>query len=160
MALLYSTPCTSFLEDIDADPDGVAMMIKNIILNTGSDNNTLEGITLTGKRLQVDAAINETLLACDPSLGTGVNITSVWRNPSHVGDLVKVFFEVKGDTSSALFDVYTLDGKLITTYPINAAEFTQGYITIRVMPVPSGMYLVTLRNKKEKDTVKLVTGFK
>lgn len=159
IALMYGTPCSTFLENLDNDLGGVALMIKDIILTTGRDNSSLEGMTVTGKRLQVDAAMRETVSECDDLEVPVLRINSVRPNPSSIGDIVQIYFEVNADTTSALFDIHTLDGRLVKTYDISDAEFAQGAISFKVRPVAAGGYLVTLRNKDEKHTVKVMTGF-
>ena len=154
IALMYSTPCATFLQNVKSDPEGVALRIKNIILSTGKPNNSLEGITLTGKRLQVDAAMHQTVSNCDATPEGGVSILSVYPNPSLINSS-EVYFEVKGDTSTASFELYALNGSLIQSFPISSDQFAQGHIDINTDPLPAGIYLLSLQNKKEKATVKL-----
>ena len=158
VALLYSLPCPNFLQNLDIDPEGTALMIKDIILESGKDNNSLQGITVTGKRLQTDKAIERALLACDSVQGSGVRIISAQPNPS-LGGLIRINFAVSGDTSTALFDLYAVNGAWIKTFDITAAEFAQGYIDLFAKsPLPAGIYFLTLRNRKEKATIKLISG--
>jgi subtilisin family serine protease len=154
VALMYSTPCALFLEDLHTDPEAVATMIKDIILQTGANNNSLDGITLTGKRLQVDAAMNRTISPCAVPDGSEVEIYSLYPNPSVNGES-RVFFEVRGDTTSSFFEIYSADGKQVDHVPISSLEFEQGFIVLRTTPWAPGIYFVTLRNNKAKATSKL-----
>lgn len=159
VALMYSTPCSTFLQNLNSDPDGIALMIKNFILESGTDNNSLEDITVTGKRLQTDAAIRRTLFSCVNMVIDSVRIISVQPNPSTSG-FIDVYFAVTGDTTGAAFDLYTLNGSWIKSFAISAEEFAQGYIRFFSRdPLPAGIYILTLRNNKDqKATVKLVSG--
>ena len=160
IALIYSTPCEDFLKNIRTDPHGIALSVKEIILESGQDNNSLEEITYTGKRLQTDAALMRSLHVCEDTVEAGVRILSVQPNPSG-SELLTVYFQVTGDTTDAGFDLYTTAGSHIQSFPISAQEFAQGYISLNDKgPLPAGLYFLTLRSKEEKVTVRIVTGIK
>jgi subtilisin family serine protease len=154
IALIYSTPCTTFLQNLETNPEGVALMVADIILNTGADNNSLEDITTTGKRVQVNAAMQATLTDCGVITEESVRIRFIAPNPSRE-NFAKIYFEVIGDTSTASLDLYSVNGTLVSTDPISQEEFQQGYIYLDTKPLASAIYLVTLRNKKNKATAKL-----
>lgn len=159
IALLYSSPCSGLLQNVRTDPAGVALKVKDIILQTGENNNSLQDITVTGKRLNVEAAMAESIATCDTLGEPGVSIISVQPNPTLQGP-IKVIFAITGDTTSAFFELNSLDGKLIKSFPISSAEFSQGYIELFARePLPAGLYLLTLRNQKKKSTVKIISGF-
>ncbi len=154
VALMYSTPCASFLDGVGSDPASVATRVKNIILSSATFNKSLQGITLTGKRLQTDAALRATLAQCENKIEQEISIRFIAPNP--VGtDFTKIYFEVSGDTSSASLDIYSLNGTLVNTFPISQEEFLQGYIAFDTRPFAGGLYLLTLRNKKSFTTAKL-----
>lgn len=67
VALLYSAPCYSLIEIAKADPSQAALMIKNAILNGTDPNESLEGITVTGGRLNLKNALDELLEGCSNS---------------------------------------------------------------------------------------------
>lgn len=154
IALMYDAACDTFLHILETDPATLARTIKDIILTTGKNNNSLQGLTVTGKRLQTDAAVRKTTELCRSNVTPGVRILSVRPNPP-VSDLVQVYFEVVGDTSTAIFDLFSANGSLINSYPISSQEFQQGYLSFRTLPLVSGVYFISLRNKKEKA----VAGF-
>ncbi len=154
IGLIYSTPCSTFLYNIESDPDGVALSIKDIILSSAKNNNSLEGITVTGKRLQVDAALRATVADCGVETQPEVRIRFIAPNPVSL-DFARVYFELKGDTSTAFFDLYTVNGDWVNTFPITQEEFQQGYLNLDTKPLAAAIYLVTLRNKKYKATAKL-----
>ena len=154
IALIYSTPCTTFLQNIETNPEAVALMVADIILTTGADNNSLEDITTTGKRVQVDAAMQATLTDCGVITEESVRIRFIAPNPA-IENFAKIFFEVKGDTSTATLDLYTVSGALVSSDPISQEDYQQGYIYIDTKPLASAIYLVTLRNNKNKATAKL-----
>jgi subtilisin family serine protease len=155
VALMYSTPCSSFLGDLQNDPSAMAEKVRNLIFATAKSNNSLKEITVTGKRLQVDAALKATAIDCGPVMTSGVQILYIRPNLVHLED-IQAFFEVKGDTSTAYFELYNATGARVYHYPITDAEFGQKYLTIDASPLAAGVYFLTLRNKKEKSTRKFV----
>jgi subtilisin family serine protease len=153
IALMYSTTCATFLHDIDSDPSATATRIKNILLTSAKPNNSLNEITLTGKRLQADAALKATITNCGEEPAGELEISSIYPNPVTIYD-TRVFFRVNGDTTSAFFELYTTTGARIYHRSITQGEFTQGFIEFNAGALPAGIYLVTLRNSKAKVTRK------
>jgi hypothetical protein len=154
IALMYSTPCSTFLFDVQNDPKSTAVRIRDIIFATAKANTSLNQITSTGKRLQVNAAMNATLVDCGQIPLGGINIFSVQPNPSRLEN-VEVLFEVKGDTTTAFIELYSSTGARVYQIPLSAEQFAQGSIQINTAMLPAGIYLLTLRNQKEKVTRKL-----
>ncbi|SEQ46050.1 S8 family serine peptidase [Neolewinella agarilytica] len=68
MALLYAAPCQTFAELLAADPAAAALTIREVLLTTVSPNTSLAGITVTGGRLNVGAAMEELMTRCDDCL--------------------------------------------------------------------------------------------
>ncbi len=66
VALLYAAPCPSFSAFAKADPAAAALKVKNHILDGVDPNASLNGITVTGGRLNVANSINELVNTCDP----------------------------------------------------------------------------------------------
>jgi serine protease len=62
--LLYSAPCTSFMALAHADPAAAALQIKQYILDGVDPNASLNGITVTGGRLNVFNSLTELLNSC------------------------------------------------------------------------------------------------
>jgi subtilisin family serine protease len=154
IGLMYASPCSTLLDNVNSDPAGVALRMKDLIFSSAKHNNSLQGMTLTGKRLQTDAALKATITECSTTVVESIRILGVSPNPASL-EWAKVYFEVKGDTSSAVFDLYSINGARINSFPISTAEFQQGYIEIDTGPLAAAVYLVTLRNKKQKATSKL-----
>ena len=81
IALLYSAPCSNFIALAKANPSAAALQIRQHILNGGDDNTSLQGITVTGKRLNVNNSMQLLMNNCGPcpapsGLGTE-NLTDV-----------------------------------------------------------------------------------
>ena len=153
VALMYSAPCESFFNNLDSDPSSVAIKIKNTILSSGTPNRSLEGITLTGKRLQTDAALVSIMTGCGNDANQDVSIRFIAPNPTGLNG-TKIFFEGLADANSFV-ELYSITGTRIYTSPVRKEEFTQGFITFKTSSLARGLYFVSLRNLKQNATAKL-----
>ncbi|MEN0004922.1 MAG: S8 family serine peptidase [Bacteroidota bacterium] len=66
IALLYAAPCPDFIALAKANPGAAALAAKQYILDGGDDNASLDGITLTGKRLNAYNSLQLLLGECGP----------------------------------------------------------------------------------------------
>ncbi len=64
IALLYSAPCNYLIDIAKQDPAAAALIVKNAILNGTEPNESLEGITVTGGRLNIYTALLEIINNC------------------------------------------------------------------------------------------------
>ncbi len=67
VALMYATPCPSFAAFAKADPAAAALQVRQNLLNGVVANSSLDGITVTGGRLNTFNAVNNMVTTCDPS---------------------------------------------------------------------------------------------
>lgn len=58
IGLLYSMPCSNFMELAKSQPREAAAKIKDFIMNGGDDNESLANITVSGKRLNMLGALS------------------------------------------------------------------------------------------------------
>jgi subtilisin family serine protease len=154
IGLMYSTPCEFFIDDIDEEPDAIARKVRNIIFQTATPNNSLSEITVTGKRIQVDAAMEATRTNCAPTPDDNLEIKEINPNPAY-GNYVDIVFEVIGDTASALMEVHMVNGVKLREFALSDADFANGLIRMSTVGLPGGMYLVTLRNSEARVTRKV-----
>ncbi|MEO6133285.1 MAG: S8 family peptidase [Saprospiraceae bacterium] len=154
IGLLYSVPCLALLDNLDSDPDGIALKMKDYIFSTAKPNNSLESVTVTGKRLQVDAAIKAAYDECKAIVHPELKILSITPNPISL-EKTRVNFISRGDSTALEYEVYTTNGDRVYTSGISAAEVVQGFFLLDTQSLAAAIYLVTLRNKKEKATAKL-----
>ena len=66
IALMYSAPCPLLSGLAKSDPEAAAALVREYILDTVDPNESLEGITTTGGRLNVANAMNELMANCGP----------------------------------------------------------------------------------------------
>lgn len=64
-ALLYATDCMNFMELTKSDPAQAALVIKDCILHGVDYNESLQGITTTGGRLNANNAVQNLISTCD-----------------------------------------------------------------------------------------------
>lgn len=154
IGLMYSTPCAAFLNGIKTNPSGIAEKVRDILFETAEPNNSLEGLIVTGGRLNAATAMEATVSEnCNAQDSSGVKILGISPNPP-VSETF-VYFESKSDTALTQILVYTVTGALVQEYALSTAEFAQGFVRINTSGFPAGMYMVTIRNRKHKDTVRL-----
>jgi hypothetical protein len=116
----------------------------------------LEGITVTGRRLQTDAAVKATLNECQPQTESSVKINYVRPNYSSEGsEQIQVGFDVKGDTTKAFFELYTMSGARVAQYAISPEQFLAKEIIINTKSLPAAMYVLTLWSGKLKSSEKI-----
>jgi len=68
IALLYSAPCNAFVDLSKSDPAFAALKVKEYILSGGDSNASLEGITKTGNRLNLNNSLNLLIDNCSTCL--------------------------------------------------------------------------------------------
>ncbi len=66
LGLLYSAPCPNLIAVAKTNPAAAALWAKNLVLNSATPNTSLQGITLTGGRLNLYAMLQEYEDQCDP----------------------------------------------------------------------------------------------
>jgi subtilisin family serine protease len=155
IALMYSTPCHSFLNSVSTNPSAVARKVRDILFETGVTNNMLEDLTVTGKRLDVRAAMEATLAGdCEAVDSSTVKIVGISPNPPGQGETF-VYFESKADTADTFLELFTMSGASINQFLLSDADFSQGFLKINTRSLVAGMYIITIRNKKHKDSARI-----
>lgn len=76
VALILAGACENFIEDYKNDPGTVALQIKDIIMNGADPNTSLDGITVSGGRLNLNNSLEEITALCGPTYCTSIG-TSV-----------------------------------------------------------------------------------
>lgn len=134
IALLYAAPCQTFADLAISNPAQAAKDVRDYIFAGVDPNPSLEGITTTGGRLN----LNNSLLALMEDCGVlsveefGIQQVSMFPNPS------KGTLTIVNGTKSNLeaVSVYTVDGRLVKDFA------TIENNTIDLSPFAKGVYLV------------------
>jgi hypothetical protein len=156
VALLYSLSCDELFTFNNRNAD-IAIKIKNAILASGTPNQSLYGKTLSGNRLQVDAAAQQLLNECQHEYKSKIDIRFISPNPV-LANIIKFYFEVLGDASDIYFEMYNINGGLTQSSRINLEDIYKGYISVNASSLPAGLYLIVFGNKNQKEFAKVVVN--
>ncbi len=66
VALLHALPCSDIISLIKSSPSQGALLIRDHILNGVSPNASLDGITVTGGRLNINGSVQRAMATCGP----------------------------------------------------------------------------------------------
>jgi len=136
IALLYSAPCQSLADLAMSDPAAAARAVRDLILEGVDPNPSLDGITTTGGRLNVNNAMQSLMANC-AVLGTNeiqkdANSIKLYPNPS------QGLVTISGPNNDLLgsVSVYRIDGVLVKEFITISAN------SIDVSSLAQGMYVV------------------
>jgi subtilisin family serine protease len=139
IALLYSAPCQELANIVDTDPAAAAAIVRDLILDNVDPNISLNGITTTGGRLNVNNAVQALMNNCGDLLNlaevkNNENIIKVFPNPSN--GLITISNASK--KSLETINLYSIDGRLIKTInsfdnaSIDISAFEDGAYVFRI----------------------------
>lgn len=106
IALMYSVPCPDFIDAYKADPAGVALLVKDSLLNAVDPVLSMNGITVTGGRLNLNGAVKAIQHIC-----SGVSVNSVDKK-EYVFELYDVYPNPANDFLTVRFSVITPQNKV------------------------------------------------
>ncbi|MCH9660443.1 MAG: T9SS type A sorting domain-containing protein, partial [Bacteroidetes bacterium] len=138
IALLYSAPCQSFADLAISDPAGAAAMVRDYILEGVDPNESLEGITTTGGRLNVNNAVQALMDNCDVlaanDFESNLNEVSIYPNPS------QGLLTISNNRGAVLetVSVYSLDGRLLSELETSETS------TVNIEHLANGAYVVMI----------------
>jgi len=153
VALLYSVPCGGLLDDAINDPVNTARQMKQYILEGVDPNPTLEGITVSGGRLNLFNSLQMVLEDYGAPIGDLV-ITEASPNPTT--DFI-TFFLTRQLTESYQFEVFNASGHVM--YRDLIGPECLGRYTLEVYDWPAGVYYVQIASDNEVDSVSFVRYF-
>lgn len=113
IALLYSAPCQSFADLAISDPAAAARLVRDYIFAGVDPNPSLDGITTTGGRLNVNNAIQGLMNDCNvlsnATPDSDLDLVKLHPNPSDG------FITITHKNTSILntVGIYALDGRLV-----------------------------------------------
>ena len=154
IALLYSAPCQEFADIIMSDPALAARLVRDFILEGVDPNPSLEGITTTGGRLNlnnpIQALMNNCGLLATNDFDTKSNIVTLHPNPST--GIIKISNQNGFQLNKVA--IYSIDGRLlkeiknIRTNSINIEELVNGAYVIKIYFEESNTFLTKIVLKK------------
>tara|TARA_R110000850_G_scaffold203228_1_gene329521 strand:- start:139985 stop:141592 length:1608 start_codon:yes stop_codon:yes gene_type:complete len=146
IALLYAAPCEAFTAISKDDPALAAMMVRDYILDGVDPNASLEGITVTGGRLNVNNAIQllmgdcENLSVASTSL---VDKISLYPNPTEGIMYVKT----PQPLQVSKIKILSLDGREIST--LQNSDITK----VDISTLSKGVYILQIEFENVKNTI-------
>lgn len=152
IALMYSLPCAAFSENALSDPAGTALLVKQAILNGVDPIEDLDGITVTGGRLNVFNSANLVQEDCGGSTGD-FEIIRLYPNPS--SSTIKIEYQVP-DFEEALIQVFNTLGQEVYTNTFNPSQFQIKTEIIDASTWPEGTYFLLFQKGDEYITKKIV----
>lgn len=127
VGLLYAAPCPSFIAIAKSDPGAAVLLAKQYILDGTDPNESLEGITVTGGRLNVFRSLSLLMESCggcppassiEASAITDSQATIQWIQTDSIV-AVDLLWRLQGDTIwntiSAVASPFVLNGLLACT---------------------------------------------
>ncbi|MGK0364325.1 MAG: hypothetical protein ACI85O_001382 [Saprospiraceae bacterium] len=166
IALLYALPCDLIGEMAETDPAGLALLMKRSIIEGAEPNSSLEGITVSGGRLNAyrsmlwwqSYCVNPSLERIDVdeyinNFVAETAFTNAYPNPADDLATFEYSIDEYGDFDIKVYDVL---GRLIYKNSDTAEAFKKQSFTIITQDWAEGMYFVTIPNGKEPAVIPLL----
>lgn len=149
IALMHSIGCANFATAYKLNPDSMALVIKNTLLNFGDSLFSLQGITSSGNRLNVRKAGYEirTAGACSltslPVLQKDDRHLSLYPNPARES----VNLQFKGfEKGSYTIELFSTDGRLVESYSVPLTQEDQLTRFDLPLNIEKGVYFLCVKS--------------
>lgn len=156
VGLLYSLPCDTFMYIAKNYPDSAALLMRKFILEGVDTLTSLQGITVTGGRLNMLGSVTGYNNFCDPAgpIGAGEKeghdaALIVFPNPSEG----KFRIQYAGSVSTSEFSVFNVLGELIFHDSITDLRVP---FFVDLSNQPRGVYFVSVQDDENMQTCKLI----
>ncbi|MFQ5335908.1 MAG: S8 family peptidase, partial [Flavobacteriales bacterium] len=154
LGLMYSVACQEMFDDFAGDPAGMAMAMRNYLINNGWDaNSSLNGITVTGGRLNLPACLNAVkgYANCfngDEEVVNGFSFLSIAPNPVQYRAVIEYVLPANSEVTMIVRDV--LGNKVLA---IDKGITFKGIHRQKVdfSNLPSGTYFITATDEYGKS---------
>ena len=149
IALMHSIGCANFSNAYKADPDSMALIIKNTLLNFGDSLFGLQGLTSSGNRLNLRKAGYEirTSGICSttslPKLELDNRSMNLFPNPANERINIQLDGFEKGDYS---MEIYSSEGKLVNSYQVLIDKENQLITQDIPAQLEEGFYFLSLKS--------------
>ena len=137
IALAYSAACEDFITLSRNDPETALRLMKDFVLNGGDPNASLNGVTVSGNRLNLKGMLDEVEAYC-VSLGSeniAFDALNMFPNPN-AGEFT---LELDGGFESAVVEVYSALGAIVYSGTI---ELLNGRAKLDMSNLTTGIYTV------------------
>lgn len=178
IALMYSVICSHFIADYKADPAGIALMVKDSLLNATDPIGSMNGITVTGGRLNLykavrsvqnyciqtdisdsvitvnniqNSCLNSSITKNDPTVATKTAIENIFPNP--VTNILNIVYSCHENSEVIITNVL---GQEIKNIQINSSNGMQ-QIQVDMSSIKKGIYFVSIYSGNNRsNTVKVL----
>lgn len=163
IALLYSLPCPDLEELMEKEPTKAALVIKNAIFNGVDQLPSLQGITTTGGRLNVNNSMRYLHNYClsqtteresgdfeNRYIDAEKEILKVYPNPT--SDILKIEYAIEDFTEFSVTVTNVLGQKMFTPIISVTKPFIAQTIVIDVVDLSAGSYFIAIEDSGKNVT--------
>ncbi len=139
IGLLYSLECDLLASDALTSPSTCAKRVRSIILDNVVANPTLQNVTATGGRLDLESSLQAVRKLCQGSIGplTILRVAEIDQNT------LEIFYQTPS-TLPHTFRVFNMLGQLMYEEALSPQEFSANRIEYDSSPLPSGIYTMSI----------------
>lgn len=154
IGLLATLPCENLVNFMQDEPDQAALVLREAILEGSDPLSTLEGITVSGGRLNLLRSMVELADFCsdDPSVSiTGpVSIDKI----DYIGSTIEVTYRVP-DYDDITYSMYDMKGQLLLRDQNTPGIFSRSTLSIDMSDLVNGVYILSIQHGDELVSAKL-----
>lgn len=152
IALLYSADCNSFIQNAYENPSGAALDVKSFILGGADELNSLEGLVVTGGRLNVKNSLQLLQTYCGGKEGL-LAIDNIFPNPSN--STIKATFTFP-EFKPYNWHVYNAIGQNLQSGTLNPQRFAPNILEVDVSSFLPGVYWLTIENARGIESARFL----
>jgi len=139
IGLLYSLQCDLLTSDALSSPQACARRVRDIILNNVVDVPTLQNLTSTGGRLDLETSLQAVRELCMGSIGPLTFLSVADKG----NDQVVILYQTPS-TQRHTFRVFNMLGQLMHEESLSPQEFAPNQIEFDTSQLPSGVYTFSI----------------
>ena len=152
VALLYAMPSAEFAQLVRDEPGEAALLVKNAILGGVDSLGALQGITVTGGRLNLyrsalylHGAFQPIAIPDPGQYADRRRLLRVFPNPVFSGHNLEIVYGSK-DLEPVTLRLYNALGQLLAQVSVSPAAFADQTISLPTANLATGAYWVVLEN--------------
>lgn len=164
VALMYSVACTQLMLDYKSDPSGVALIIKDSLLNSSTPLLILDGITVSGGRLNVynaveairnhyplDTCLGVSIIEKLPTSPDYLEILNIYPNPAREQLQIEYISPNSGKVNYLISNIWGSSIQKGDGY--TSFTNTSNTLSIQLQVINSGIYFLQLMDKEGNSQI-------
>lgn len=144
LGLLFAMPCEQLDNYIKAEPADAALRIKKAILDGTDPLTTLDGLTVTGGRLNILNAMTELREYCGGDSTTVISGDLQIDQISNSASNLYTFYYKIPTSETVSFLVHDMSGKLIFKANDTPGLFSRSNVEVDLNGYPTGIYIASV----------------